>query len=46
MGLRASFYSRDDMLTRSLYDNLFGDEGAAMLADWLATSTNPPLQGL
>ena len=32
------------LLTRSLHMNPLGDEGAAMLADWLATS--PPLQTL
>ena len=34
----------DYELTRSLRGNPLGDEGAAMLADWLATS--PPLQTL
>ena len=44
MGLRAAFIVRDNMLTRSLNNNPVGDEGTAMLADWLATS--PPLQVL
>ena len=44
LGLLATFYSRDYMLTRSLNHNPLGDEGAAVLADWLATS--PPLQTL
>ena len=32
------------MLTRSLGDNSLGSEGAAMIADWLATG--PPLRML
>ena len=38
MSLHVAFYSRDSMLTRSLSDNPLGDEAAAMLAEWLATS--------
>ena len=39
-----TFYSCDNMLTRSLAYNPLGDEGVAVLADWLATG--PPLQVL